>query len=133
MSTSTCFQKVKVPLLILHAEDDWDISHTHSDALFDALLEPYLPALLSPPLSPASWSSQQWNVHHAQLIARRETRDSLLTRTVIPNFGLMDEFNPLGERIILLKTFTGSHNEVGSLEGVQEVIRVIFFPPEDLR
>jgi abhydrolase domain-containing protein 12 len=125
-------QKVKVPLLILHAEDDWEISHTHSDALFDALLEPYLPPIWSPPLNPTSWSAQQWNEHHAQLVSRRETRNSLLTRIVIPNFGLMDEFKALGERIILLKTFTGSHNDVGTLEGVQEVIRVTFFTHEDL-
>ncbi|OJA21015.1 hypothetical protein AZE42_02356 [Rhizopogon vesiculosus] len=131
--TLSVISKVKVPLLILHAEDDWEISHTHSDALFDALLEPYLPPVLSPPLSPASWSAQQWNEHHAQLVSRRETRNSLLTRTVIPDFGLMDEFQALGERIILLKTLIGSHNEIGALEGVQEVIRAIFFSPDDLR
>jgi abhydrolase domain-containing protein 12 len=133
ITTPTCFQKVKVPLLILHAEDDWEIYHTHSDALFDTLLEPYLPQIWSPPLSPASWSPQQWNEHQAQLVSRRETRESLLTRTVIPNFGFMDEFMALGERIILLKTFTGSHNEVGTLEGVHEVIRVIFFTSKALR
>jgi abhydrolase domain-containing protein 12 len=125
-------QKLKVPILILHAEDDWDISHTHSDALFDALLEPYLPSVYSPPTSQESWSTQQWNEYHAQLVARRERRESLLTRTVIPNFGLMDQFDGFGERITLLKTSTGSHNEVGTLEGVQEVIRVTFFTPEDL-
>ncbi|KAG0704795.1 Alpha/Beta hydrolase protein [Suillus ampliporus] len=130
--TLSVISKVKVPLLILHAEDDWDISHTHSDALFDALLEPYLPPVYSPPASQESWSKQQWNEYHAQLVTRRETRESLLTRTVIPNFGLMDQFEDFGERIVLLKTFTGSHNEIGSLEGVQDVIRATFFTPEAL-
>jgi abhydrolase domain-containing protein 12 len=130
--TLSVISKLKVPILILHAEDDWDISHTHSDALFDALLEPYLPSVYSPPTSQESWSTQQWNEYHAQLVARRERRESLLTRTVIPNFGLMDQFDGFGERITLLKTSTGSHNEVGTLEGVQEVIRVTFFTPEDL-
>ncbi|KAG1822626.1 alpha beta-hydrolase [Suillus subaureus] len=105
-----CVQKLKVPILLLHAEDDWDISHTHSDALFDALLESYLPPVYSPPASQESWSTQQWNEYHAQLVTRRETRESLVTRTVIPDFGLMDQ--------------------VGTLEGVQEVIRVTFFTPE---
>lgn len=126
-------QKLKVPILILHAEDDWDISHTHSDALFDALLEPYLPPVYSPPVSQESWTTQQWGEYHAQLVTRREARESLLTRTVIPNFGSMDQFDGFGERITLLKTSTGSHNEVGTLEGVQDVIRVTFFTPEDLR
>jgi abhydrolase domain-containing protein 12 len=130
--TLSVISKLKVPILILHAEDDWDISHTHSDALFDALLEPYLPSVYSPPTSQESWSTQQWNEYHAQLVTRRERRESLLTRTVIPNFGLMDQFDGFGERITLLKTSTGSHNEVGTLEGVQEVIRVTFFTPEDL-
>ncbi|KAG1751018.1 Alpha/Beta hydrolase protein [Suillus lakei] len=130
--TLSVISKLKVPILILHAEDDWDISHTHSDALFDALLEPYLPPVYSPAASQVSWSAQQWNEHHAQLVARRETRESLLTRTVIPNFGVMDQFDSFGERITLLKTSAGSHNEVGTLEGVQEVIRVTFFTPEDL-
>lgn len=119
--------------MILHAEDDWDISHTHSDALFDALLEPYLPPVYSPPVSQESWTTQQWGEYHAQLVTRREARESLLTRTVIPNFGSMDQFDGFGERITLLKTSTGSHNEVGTLEGVHEVIRVTFFTPEDLR
>ncbi|KAG2340153.1 alpha/beta-hydrolase [Suillus weaverae] len=131
--TLSVISKLKVPILILHAEDDWDVSHTHSDALFDALLEPYLPPVYSPPASQESWSTQQWNEYHAQLVTRRETRKSLLTRTVIPNFGFMDQFDGSGERITLLKTSTGSHNEVGTLEGVQEVIRVTFFTPEDLR
>ncbi|KAG1879234.1 Alpha/Beta hydrolase protein [Suillus subluteus] len=125
--TLSVISKLKVPILILHAEDDWDISHTHSDALFDALLEPYLPPVYSPVSKP-----RQWNEYHAQLVTRRETRESLLTRTVIPNFGIMDQFDGFGERITLLKTSTGSHNEVGTLEGVQEVIRDTFFTPEGL-
>lgn len=131
--TLSVISKLKVPILILHAEDDWDISHTHSDALFDALLEPYLPPIYSPPVSQESWTTQQWEEYHAQLVTRREARESLLTHTVIPGFGLMDQFDGFGEQITLLKTSTGSHNEVGTLEGVQEVIRVTFFTPEDLR
>ncbi|KAG2365142.1 Alpha/Beta hydrolase protein [Suillus spraguei] len=125
--TLSVIAKLKVPVLILHAENDWDISHTHSDTLFDALLEPYLPPVYSPPESQESWSTQQWSEYHAQLVTRRETRESLLTRTVIPNFGSMDQFDNFGERITLLKTSIGSHNWVGVLEGVQEVIRVTFF------
>jgi hypothetical protein len=29
----------------VHAEDDWDIPHLHSQKIFDAFLEPHLPAL----------------------------------------------------------------------------------------
>ncbi|KAG2064485.1 alpha beta-hydrolase [Suillus decipiens] len=130
--TLSVIAKLKVPVLILHAENDWDISHTHSDTLFDALLEPYLPPVYSPPESQESWSTQQWSEYHAQLVTRRGMRESLLTRTVIPNFGSMDQFDNFGERITLLKTSIGSHNWVGVLEGVQEVIRVTFFTPENL-
>jgi len=38
-------QKLNVPLLIVHAENDWDIPHSHSQTLFDAFLDQHLPPL----------------------------------------------------------------------------------------
>ncbi|KAH7925895.1 alpha/beta-hydrolase [Leucogyrophana mollusca] len=127
--TLSAITRVKARMLILHAENDWDIRHSHSDALFDALLEPYLPRLEVPPHAAGSWSKEEWSAYNAQVARRREVRASLLTRTVIPRFGTLDEFNTAGERLVLLKTLEGSHNYVGSLEGVQDVIRNVFSLP----
>ncbi|KIJ60293.1 hypothetical protein HYDPIDRAFT_139443 [Hydnomerulius pinastri MD-312] len=124
--TLSIITKVKVPVLIVHAEDDWDISYTHSDAIFDALIEPYLPPVDALPLDPGSWSTEQWSTYQKQMAIQREARASVLTRTHLPNFGMMDKLESSGETIVLLKTLTGSHNEVGTLEGTQEVMRNIF-------
>ncbi|KAI6027549.1 Alpha/Beta hydrolase protein [Pisolithus microcarpus] len=48
-NTLSIISRVEVPLLILHSENDWDIPHWHSDALFDTLLEPYLTPVASLP------------------------------------------------------------------------------------
>ncbi|KAF8839558.1 alpha/beta-hydrolase [Paxillus ammoniavirescens] len=124
--TLSVITKVKVPVLIVHAENDWDISHTHSDAIFDALLEPYLPSVDALPNEPLSRTKEQWSTYQTQVAKKREVRESLLSRTHMPNFGVMDKFVASGETIVLLKTLTGSHNEVGTLEGTQEVIRNVF-------
>ena len=112
--------------MIAHAEDDGDISHTHSDALFDALLDPYLPSIDSLPHDPALWANDQWTTYQSQKAAKLAARERLLTRTNMPYFGVMDTFTASNETIVLLKTFTGSHNDVGAWEGTQEVIRTLF-------
>ncbi|KAF9220494.1 alpha/beta-hydrolase [Gyrodon lividus] len=123
--TLSVITQVKVPVLIVHAEDDWDISHTHSDVIFDALIEPYLPSVDALPIEPISWTKEQWSTYQTQVAKKREVRESLLTRTHMPNFGVMDKFVASGETIVLLKTLIGSH-EVGTLEGTQDVIRNMF-------
>lgn len=113
-------------MLIVHAEDDWDISHTHSDALFDALIDPFLPSVDPLPRDPGSWTKEQWNTFQAQMAIKRAAREGLLVRTDMPHFGVMDTFSASNETIVLLKTLTGAHNDVGALEGTQEVIRALF-------
>ncbi|KAG9315511.1 Alpha/Beta hydrolase protein [Chiua virens] len=124
--TLSIISRVKVPVMIVHAEDDFDISHTHSDSLFDALLDPFLPLVDSLPREPESWTKEQWKTYQAQMAIKREARQSLLTRTDIPHFGVMDTFSASGETIVLLKTLTGAHNEVGVLEGTHDVMRKLF-------
>lgn len=119
-------QRVKVPVLIIHAEDDEDICHTHSDALFDALLDPFLPPVDPLPRDQSSWTKKQLSKYHTQAATKREVRERLVARTDMPHFGVMDTFAASGETIVLLKTLTGAHNDVGALEGTHEVIRELF-------
>ena len=42
-------------MLLVHAQDDWDIPHAHSAALFAAMLEPHLPALPLDGVERAYW------------------------------------------------------------------------------
>jgi len=124
--TLAIISKVNEPVLIVHAENDFDISHTHSDALFDALVDPFLPHVDPLPSNPASWTEEQWNTYRSQMATRREARQALLVRRDIPYFGVMDTFSSSGETIVLLKTLKGSHNNIGTLEGTQETIRTLF-------
>ena len=113
-------------MLIVHAEDDPDISHTHSDHLFDALIDPFLPSVDPLPHNPGSWTKEQWNAFQMQMATKQEAREGVLIRNDMPHFGVMDTFAASNETIVLLKTLTGSHNNVGALEGTQEVIRTLF-------
>ena len=113
-------------MLIVHAERDEAISHTHSDALFDALLSPFLPPVDPVPRDPSAWTKKQWNAYQTQTATKRAARERLLVRTDMPHFGVMDTFSASGETIVLLKTVIGTHNDVGSLEGTQEVMRKLF-------
>jgi abhydrolase domain-containing protein 12 len=124
--TLSIITRVKVPVLIVHAEDDLDISHTHSDALFDALIDPFLPSVDPLPRDPGSWTKEQLNVSQTQMATKRVAREGLLVRTEMPHFGVMDTFAASNETIVLLKTLTGAHNDVGALEGTQEVMRTLF-------
>ncbi|KAF9235190.1 Alpha/Beta hydrolase protein [Melanogaster broomeanus] len=124
--TLSIITKVEVPMLIVHAEDDFDISHTHSDAIFDALIEPYLPSVDLLPRGPSSWTTEQWRTYQTQLAKKTALLESSLTRTRMRNFGAMYKFEASGKTIVLLKTLTGSHKDVGALEGTQEVMRNMF-------
>lgn len=114
-------QRVEVPLLILHAENDGDIPHRHSDILFDTLLEAYLPPLQNN----TTWSIEDWTEYEGQTVMREKVRETLVTQTHVQKFGVMHEFETSGRKLVLMKTLTGWH-EPGTIEGVQDAIRHVF-------
>jgi len=60
-------------------------------------------------------------------MTRAKVRKGLVTHIDIRHFGTIDEFTKEGEgKVVLLKTNEGGHNKIGTLEGVQEVIRHTF-------
>jgi abhydrolase domain-containing protein 12 len=113
----------------VHAEDDWDIPYTHSETLFNALLEHLLPSIVTPPIGAAtSWVKDDWDKFYATHSVRTNVQKSLVTNSEIPHFGTVNQFmrgNDKG-KVVFLKTIEGGHNKMGALEGVQEVIRVTF-------
>ncbi|KIM66935.1 hypothetical protein SCLCIDRAFT_262776 [Scleroderma citrinum Foug A] len=119
--TLSIISRVKVPLLILHAENDWDIPHQHSDMLFDTLLEPYLPPLQNTTV----WPDEDWTEYERQTMLREKVRKTLVTRTHVQKFGVVHEFEASGRKLVLMKTITGWH-EPGTIEGVQDAIRHVF-------
>ena len=104
-------------MLLVHAQDDWDIPHAHSAALFAATLEPHLPAL---PRGDALEAGAAANA--AVYNARSEARAALVTRTEVPRLGVMEAFAHGGSDVVYLETRWGGHDTVGLLGGVQEVM-----------
>ena len=107
-------QGLRTPVLLVHAQDDWDIPHAHSAALFAAMLEPHLPAR---PLDAGATAAT------AVYRARADARAALVTRTEVPRLGVMEAFAHGGSDVVFLETRWGGHDTVGLLGGVQEVMR----------
>ncbi|KAG6844761.1 hypothetical protein H0H87_003984 [Tephrocybe sp. NHM501043] len=140
---------ITAPVLIAHAIDDADISHTHADVLFNALLDPYLPSSIPDasahpavllPTDAANFTTLHnrmhvdWDLLTSEQAARAVHREKVVTCTEVPHFGVLHEFvapvlgaddKAVGRRISLLKTHNGNH-DIPRVEGVQDVIGRMF-------
>ncbi|ESK91229.1 abhydrolase domain-containing protein 12 [Moniliophthora roreri MCA 2997] len=119
--TLSVVPKIKGQVLIAHAENDWDIPYTHSEALFNAFLEPLLPSVKLP-FNPAALSKEEWSVFTSQIQARNAKRDEIVTTTNFPHFGTVSEFTEGGRNIVFVKTLEGQHDYIGVQEGLQDII-----------
>ena len=126
-------QSLNTSLLLVHAENDWEIPSTHSETLFNALLEPMLPPLPVPPSTPGGWSTEEWSAFADRQLTRSAKREKLVTRTSIPNFGTLESFHRSdggggggGSEVMFLKTLRGGHKRVGTIEAVHFTIRSVF-------
>ena len=113
----------------MHSEDDWDIPHLHSQTIFDAFLEPHLPAL---PEITALMAGASEEV--AQRIAtlgqeRAALRSERVAVRDMARFGRAEVFarkdRALGD-VVFLRTRWGGHDRVGLVEGVQDYIAEMF-------
>ncbi|THH20634.1 hypothetical protein EW146_g750 [Bondarzewia mesenterica] len=108
---------LNTPILLVHAEDDWDIPYTHSETLFGAFVEPHLPQL--PPLGEAGEAQSQMPVYQQ----RAEMRAKLITQREMYRLGVLQAFADNTTDVVFLKTKWGGHDTVGLLEGVQELMK----------
>ena len=107
-------------MLIAHAENDWDIPHTHSDILFQAFLDPILPPVEAPKnpfVNPESW--HEFTEQHMRRMA---VMDKVVRTTTIPKFGRVDEFDDGKRKVVLVKTLAGGHDYLGAQEGLVDII-----------
>ncbi|KAG6829404.1 hypothetical protein H0H92_004606 [Tricholoma furcatifolium] len=138
---------IAAPVFVAHAVDDADISYTHAEVLFNAMLEPYLPTsasldvdasahpavLLSPGITNGTMLRplHDWDALTAAQAARAVQRDKIVKRTEVPHFGVLNEFEaPMtrskdGRKIALLTTQRGGH-DLARVEGVQDVLGRMF-------
>ncbi|KAF9465977.1 Alpha/Beta hydrolase protein [Collybia nuda] len=120
--TLTLVPAIKSSVLIAHAENDWDIQHSHSSTLFNTFLDPHLPELPELPQNPTLLNHSDWS---AQLAARNAKRAELVSSIDIHNFGAWNEFTAGGRMVAMLKTKKGSH-DIGKIEGLQDYIGRMF-------
>lgn len=95
------FQDVRSTIVIVHAENDFDIPLAHSIDLFDTLLEPSLPprALTVEQLSkPMYVTHDQWMDLRKSEEVRRGVRATVVRNETIPHLGDIFEFNRVGNR-----------------------------------
>jgi abhydrolase domain-containing protein 12 len=119
---------LKVPLLLVHAEDDWDIPHEHSQTIFDAFLEPHLPALpdITTLMAGASEEVAQRMATLGQ--ERAAIRSERVAVRDIARFGRAELFarDTAHGDVVFLRTRWGGHDRVGLVEGVQDYMAEMF-------
>ena len=93
------------------------------------LLEPLLPELpVQLPSAPGMpFTAEDFAAFTTAQKERRQVRSTLVRKTEIPNFGIVEEFNGHNApRVLFLETFWGSHSHIGAYEGVQDEIARFF-------
>ncbi|KAJ3576297.1 hypothetical protein NP233_g544 [Leucocoprinus birnbaumii] len=115
------------PVLLAHAEDDWDIPHTHSDVLFNAFLDDVLPEVKLPE-SVFRATTEERDALSSSLERRRIIREKLVDHIDMGGFGYIDSFYDEAKRrnVTLVKTKYGGHDYEGVQEGVQDAMGRLF-------
>lgn len=112
----------------MHAEDDWDIPHRHSQTIFDAFLESHMPALpdITALMAGASEEVAQRMATLGQ--ERAALRNELVAARDIARFGRVEVFarDAAHGDVAFLRTRWGGHDRVGLVEGVQDYIAEMF-------
>ena len=129
-STISLISDITCPLLLIHGEDDFDISISHSQHLFDAALEPYLEPY---PFSKKELSRIRMATEEQQQIVeevatrRRDQRDQMVQEFSIPGLGKSLQFERPGKGAVgFFRSTWGGHNRIVNYEGAMDVTRKFF-------
>ncbi|KAF8918827.1 Alpha/Beta hydrolase protein [Mucidula mucida] len=106
--TLSVVPRIKGEVVIVHAENDWDIPYTHSEVLFNAFLEPHLPSVKLPK-TPRRFPKTN---------GPSSRRSSLDAKIAAKTF----EFTDGTRDIMFIKLAEGGHDYVGTQEGLQDII-----------
>ena len=117
-----------MPLLIVHAEDDPDIPHSHSQTLFDAFLDQHLPPLSDIAAAMVGASDEVMEKMDRLSKERRALRRDLVMASEIPRLGHVEVFSKdrSDREVAFLRTRWGGHSTLGLVEGVQDYMAEMF-------
>jgi abhydrolase domain-containing protein 12 len=120
-------QSINGPVLIAHAENDWDIPDFHSDVLFDGFLDGVLPELTLPEKALRA-TREDYEAISASLKKRQWARQKIVHHVDMGGFGYIDTFwDKNKERnVTLVKSKYGGHDYLGVQEGVQDAMGRLF-------
>lgn len=127
-------QRINAPVFIAHAQDDADIPHTHSQNLFNVLLDPLLPLLPQAPILPSEYQNFDWDAHRSAIQKRNERRNELLHTQNITGFGTVQSFaRTLKEgsesaEVVYVEALWGGHDRVGLQQTLIDILGSVFFP-----
>ena len=121
------FQNIDEPVLIAHAENDWDIPNFHADVLFNAFLDRVLPGLKLPQ-SALQVTPEDRDTLSASLEKRKVVRRRIVEHIGMGDFGYIERFwDKTKERnVTLVKAKYGGHDYLGVQEGVQDAMGHMF-------
>ena len=116
-----------MPLLIVHAENDWYIPYSHSETLFDSL-EQHLPPLPNIAAAMAGASDEVAESIDKLSKERRALRRELVSTSEIPRMGRVEVFSidRSHNTVAFLRSRWGGHSTLGLVEGVQDYIAEMF-------
>ncbi|CCA70881.1 hypothetical protein PIIN_04817 [Serendipita indica DSM 11827] len=130
-STISILPDVSCPILLIHAEDDFDVQIAHSERLFDAILEPYLEQY---PFTKEDLSKVRIDEADKRLVIqeisqrRRQQRETKVREQYLP-IGKLLSFERQGKAgVHFLRSTWGGHSQVINLEGISDLTRTVFDP-----
>ncbi|TFL02351.1 Alpha/Beta hydrolase protein [Pterulicium gracile] len=124
--TLDAFHRVTGPTLIAHSVNDMDIPDSHSDVLFDSIIEPHLAEIKRPSIRGNEWKDSDWEEFKNARAIRKDQRAALVQTLDIRNFGILENASLPDRKVSLLKALKGGHDRLGIQEGVQDVMRIMF-------
>lgn len=112
-------QEIQAPFFIAHAKDDKSVPQSHADKLFFAIMSSLLPSLPNTPSISSAWTDAQWKSYQSIKTERGHRVAALVNHTIMPKYGVMDEFRRSdGGRVLLVKPLVGGHVDICEDEGV---------------
>lgn len=119
-NTIQALPMIKSPILLAHSEDDFEIPYTHSQSLFDSILEPYLPPAPPPvPTDPSELSTFNWGVHKSSIDARTRMRKKLVNTVTIEGFGSVQRLRRFATPERMRNQIVKNNDEGGEELGIE--------------
>lgn len=130
-NTLSILPSVSCPVLLIHAEDDFDIQIFHSQHLFDAMLEPLLESypFTKQELSQITMKTkEQQELFNEVSVKRRTQAASFVSKEGLTGLGNLFTFRRGDGKgaVHFLRSQYGGHNQIINFEGVMDVARNVF-------